>query len=78
MRQFGEIGIVNCRSENKHKARHLNRGRLCMYLGLAKDRPRDTFIFLNLETHKVIMSCDMIWMDAIYGDYKKMMESDVA
>ncbi len=42
-----------------------------MTLGLAKDRLKDTFRFLNLETHKVIMSCEMIWMDAVYGDYKK-------
>ena len=78
MRQFGEIGIVNYGSENKHKAKHLNRGRACMYLGLAKDRPKDTFRFLNLETHKVIMSRDVIWMDAVYGDYKKMPESEIA
>ena len=49
-----------------------------MSLGLAKDRPRDTFRFLNLETHKVIMSHNMIWIDMVYGDYKKMLESDVA
>ena len=78
MKQFGKIGIVNYGSENKHKAKHLNRGRACMYLGLAKDRPKDTFRFLNLETHKVIMSHDVIWMDAVYGDYKKMPESDIA
>jgi hypothetical protein len=24
MRQFGKIGIINCGSENKHKAKHLN------------------------------------------------------
>jgi hypothetical protein len=49
-----------------------------MYLGLAKDRPKDTFRLLNMETHKVIMSCNVIWMDAVYGDYQKMPELDIA
>jgi hypothetical protein len=49
-----------------------------MYLGHATDRPKDTFRFLNLEMHKVIMSRNVIWMDAVYGDYKKMLESDIA
>jgi hypothetical protein len=49
-----------------------------MYLELARDRPRDTFRFLNLETHKVIMSHNVIWMDTVYGDYKKLPELDVA
>jgi hypothetical protein len=79
MRQFGKIGIINCRSENKHKAKHLNPGRPCMYLGLAKDRWRKGYLrLLNLETHKVIMSRDVIWMDVRYGDYKKLPELDVA
>jgi hypothetical protein len=55
MKQFGEIGIMNYGSENKHKAKHLNQGRACMYLGLAKDRPKETFRCLNLEMHKVIV-----------------------
>jgi hypothetical protein len=46
-------------------------------LGLVKNRPKNTFRFLNLETHKVIMSHNVIWMDAVYGDYKKMLESDI-
>jgi hypothetical protein len=48
-----------------------------MYLGLAKGRPKDTFRCLNLEMHKVIMNRDVIWMDAVYGNYKKMPESDI-
>jgi hypothetical protein len=77
LRQFGKIRIMNYGSENTHKAKHLNQGRACVYLGLVKDRPKDTFRFLNLETHKVIMSHNVIWMDAVYGDCKKMLESDI-
>jgi hypothetical protein len=55
MKQFGKIGIMNYGSENNHKARHLNQGRACMYLGLSMDRPKDAFRFLNLEMHKVIV-----------------------
>ena len=44
MRKFGEIGIVSFGSEqNKQRAKHLNRGRPCMYLSLAPNRPQDTF-----------------------------------
>jgi hypothetical protein len=78
MKQFGKIGIMNYRSKDKHKAKNLNQGRACMYLGLVKDRPKDTFRFLNLEVNKVIMSHDVMWMDAVYGNYKRMPESDIA
>jgi hypothetical protein len=65
MRQFEEIGIVNYGSSNKMKPKHLNCGRACLCLGCALNQPKDTFHFLNLDTMKVILSQDVLWMDAI-------------
>jgi len=79
MKRFGEIGIVNYgASANKMKPKHLNRGRACLHLGRATNRPKDTYKFLNLETKKVIMSRDVTWIDMVYGDYQKLPHDEVA
>jgi hypothetical protein len=67
---FGEIGIVN-----NHKGKTLcgkleDCGRACLHLGRAKDQPRDTYRFLNLETKRIIHSRDVLWLDKNYGDWK--------
>jgi hypothetical protein len=47
-----------------------DRGRACLHLGRAEDQPRDSYRFLNLETHRVIHSRDVLWLDQNYGDWK--------
>jgi hypothetical protein len=43
-----------------------------MFLGAAPNHAPDVFRFLNLETKKVIVSGNVIWLDKCYGDWKKL------
>jgi len=71
MHTFGEMGIVSYgRDTNKMKPKHMNRGRPCLYLGRAPNHPQDTFRFLNLDTHNIILSRDVTWLNKSYGTWK--------
>ena len=79
MRQFGEIGIVSYgTNDNSMRPKHLNRGRACMHLGRAVDRPKDTYKFLNLKTKRIISSRDVTWVQLVYGDYVKLPQEQIA
>jgi hypothetical protein len=36
-----------------------------MFLGYAKDHVEDVFIFVNMETNRVILSRDVTWLNKI-------------
>jgi hypothetical protein len=79
MRQFEEIGIVNYGTEeNKMKPKHLNHEEpVCIWDTHWLNRPKDTYQFLNLETKRIIMSQDGLWMEKVYGNYKKLPQEEI-
>ena len=74
MRQFGEIGIVSKGSTVKIKGKLTNRGRPCLYLGPALNKPKDTHRFMDLKTRKIFSSRDVVWLDKVYGTYQGLSE----
>ena len=68
LRTFGEICVLT-RHDKALKGKIKNRGRLCMFVGYAKDHSGDVFRLLNLKTKKILMSRDVTWIGKTYGEY---------
>jgi hypothetical protein len=54
-----------------------NRGRPCVFLGVAQNHVPDVFRFLNLETKHIIVSRNVIWLNKTYGDWKNLSPSKI-
>jgi hypothetical protein len=67
---IGYMAIVEENHNCKIRSKLANRGRVCMFLGHAPNHATDTFRFLNLQTMKVVVSRDVIWLNKCYGDWK--------
>jgi hypothetical protein len=63
------MAIVEENHNHKIRSKLANRGRVCMFLGHAPNHATDTFQFLNLQTMKVIVSRDVVWLNKCYGDW---------
>jgi hypothetical protein len=48
-----------------------------MLLGHAPNHAPDVFRSLNLETKHVITSRNVIWLDKMYGDWKRLEQKDI-
>ena len=68
LRTFGELGIVKTASKTQSKI--VNRGEACIFVGYPSNHPSSTYRMLNLRTHKVIISRDIIWMHKMHGKDK--------
>ena len=68
LRTFGELGIVKTASKTQSKI--VNRGEACIFVGYPSNHPSSTYRMLNLRTHKVIISRDIIWMHKMHGEDK--------
>ena len=71
LRTFGEIGIVSDQRSKKTRGKLKDRGFPCMFVGYPKDHAADTYKMFNLQTKKVIMSRNIIWLNKFYSEYKK-------
>ena len=69
---FGEVGIINEQKKpvlfNKNKDHDLP----SMHLGLAPDHTSYTYHFLMLNMMMIQTSRDVIWLNKMYGEYKKL------
>jgi hypothetical protein len=61
LRVFGEIGIVTDRSKIKNKLQ--DRGIKCYFVGYALQHAGDVYRMFNLDTKKIMMSRDIIWLN---------------
>ena len=66
LRSFGEQGIVKTAKE--HQSKLANRGELCIFVGYSDGHSNHTYRMLNLRTHKILISRDVIWMNRLFGD----------
>lgn len=69
LRVFGEIGVTMIPSNNHIRSKIEDCGCQCMFLGYADNHAGDVFRFLNLQTHRVILSRDVIWLNKLYAEH---------
>ena len=67
LRPFGELSVIA--SNNKLKSKMSDRGFLGLYLGREPYHTNDTYRFLNLSSHRVLLSRNVKFMNQMYGDY---------
>jgi hypothetical protein len=56
MRKFGEMAVVENHDRRKIRSKLENRGKQCVFLGVAPNHAQDVFRFLNLDTKHIIVS----------------------
>ena len=66
LHSFGEQGIVKTAKEHQSKLK--NHRELCMFVGYSDNHSNLTYRMLNLRTHKILISRDVIWMNRLFGD----------
>jgi hypothetical protein len=66
---FGEIGSVSYYKDKKLRGKLDDHGRPCMMVDYTKDHSDDIYRMLDLKTHGVIHSRDIIWLNQTYGNY---------
>jgi hypothetical protein len=67
-RQFGEVGIVKFTDRIKSKLK--NRGTPVLYLHRADLHAPDVCRVLKLDTKKVLITRDIIWLNQTFGEFK--------
>jgi len=67
---FGEVAIVKFGQKIKSKLE--NRGQVMVFLGFEAHHPKRTYRFLNWSTKRIVHSRDVLWLNVIVGDYKKL------
>ena len=69
LRQFGEMAVVKALGQDI-KSKLTPRGRLAIYLGRAESHAPDCHRFLAVDTKRVILSRDVMWLGKTYGKWK--------
>jgi hypothetical protein len=64
LRDFGEAGTVKTRTGMTPKLD--DRGVICMFVGYAKDHPKETYLMLDLNTRMVKTTRDVIFLGRMY------------
>jgi hypothetical protein len=64
---FGEIGIVTTKVNIQSKFK--NRGTPCMCVEYSVNHSNNVYRMLNLDTKRIIQSCDIIWLNEAYHDW---------
>jgi Reverse transcriptase (RNA-dependent DNA polymerase) len=67
LRFFGEMGVVTTKKDIQGKLK--NRGMTCMFMGYSVDHSNDVYRMLNLETKKIILSRDIVWLNRSYTEW---------
>ena len=68
LHKFGEIGILT--NHVKITSKLSDRGKPALFLGYLENHAGNTFKFLNLETNKVVLSRDVIWLNKNFAEWK--------
>ena len=77
LRVFGEIGIVSDYANMKIRGKLADRGKPCLFVGYPENHASDVFRMINLQTNKVILTRDVIWLHQVYGVYKGLTQKHV-
>jgi hypothetical protein len=63
---FGDMAVVGYHYNRKIRSKMDAKGATVMYLGLAKDHNSDTHWFFNLQTNRVVLSCNVRWLEKAF------------
>jgi hypothetical protein len=77
-KQFAELAIVADHKNREIRGKLTDRGIPCLYLGLAENHSKDVYRLLNLNTHRVIMSRDVTWINKTYGEWKGLTKEEIS
>ena len=66
LRVFGELGIV--KTAKQHQSKLTNHGKACIFIGYTENHSNSSYRMLNLRTHHVIVSRDIIWLNRMHGE----------
>jgi hypothetical protein len=69
LKTFGEVGVVLDQHTHNIKGKLENCGKTCMFTGYAEDHAGDVYHMLNLETNCGLKTCDILWLNKVYGTY---------
>jgi hypothetical protein len=69
LKTFGEVGVV-LKHQQKLRGKLADPNQHCLFFGYGTNHAVDCFCMLNLETHKIIHTQDVTWLDKIYGKFK--------
>ena len=64
LRKWGEAGVVKIK--NKQTTKMEERGITCMFVGYAKQHAGDCYEMLNLQTNRVLITRDVLWLNKMY------------
>jgi hypothetical protein len=68
LKLFGEVGMVT--KKDKIQAKLSNRGTTCIFVRYMEHHSRNVYRMLNLTTHSIINSQDIICFNKTYGEWK--------
>ena len=71
MQQFGEICIATFK-DNTHRAKLANRGTPGVWVGYAEYHPTRTYQIFNPKTKRIILTCDVTFLNKSYGEYSNV------
>ena len=77
LKPFGEVAIVERNAKRGMRSKLEDRGRACLFLGKPDNHPTDVFRFLDLETKRVILSRDIVWLGKSYGKWKGITQQQI-
>jgi len=71
LKTFGEMAVAKTIDPG---GKLDNRGRVCIFVGYAKNSAPGTYRLLHLSTKRIIVSCDLTWLGLLYGPYKRSID----
>ena len=69
LHEFKEVGAV-AHADRKIKFKFTNRGRVCLFVGYATNHAADVHRMLALDTKRITISKDIIWLNKSYSEWK--------
>jgi hypothetical protein len=69
LRSFGEIGVVTTKANIQSKLKNRRTVRGACLLNTLYIMQNDVYRMLNLDTKRIIQSCDIIWLNEAYHDW---------
>ena len=70
LRTFGEMAVIPISDGKKMRSKLDTRGRTGIFVSYADDHAGNVYIFINIQTKKIILSRDVQWLNSFWKQYK--------
>jgi hypothetical protein len=67
LQNFGEIGVITNHADKMIRAKLADPGKVGMFLGYPESHANDTYHMWNLQTDRMILSWDVLWLNKSYN-----------